>query len=80
MNYKRALLAFEFFMNHKESGDWFTLEEALNATGWKKSTFRTYHGKKWTPHIRRVGDTYKVVGFENFTAQDFIALHTQVHH
>lgn len=77
MNHHISRVAFRFLMGKKHANKSFHLEELREATGWAHSTILTYYSKKWRSHVQRSGDTFTVVGFNNFTEDDFIALQTQ---
>ncbi|MBI2422531.1 MAG: hypothetical protein HYV27_06860 [Candidatus Hydrogenedentes bacterium] len=78
MDHSVTRKAWEFLYDHKCSGKPFTTEEIKKATGWSDSTVRTYRTKKWRKHLQKDGRAYRVVGFDGFALEDFIALHTQV--
>lgn len=69
-----------FFEEHKTSGKTFTKQDLTKATGWSPSTVQTYYNKKWRKHLAKEGGTYRVIGFDGFTLEAFIELHSQVSH
>lgn len=52
--------AFDFFIEHYESGEPFSLTELADFTGWSRSTVRTYYRKKWRKLILKSGGQYLV--------------------
>lgn len=78
MDHSNTKKAWSFFVAHKNSGQPFTAKDLAKETGWSDSTVRTYYNKKWRKHLAKEGGTYRVTGFDGFTATDFVSLHSQV--
>lgn len=75
----KAKLAFQFFIqNH---GQQITVEDIENATGWAKSTVKTYINKKWKVEVLEKSTSnrfYKVILNPETTEDQFNDLQTQV--
>lgn len=74
----KAKKAFSFMLKKEQDGHSFTLDELISATGWKKSTIKTYMKKQWRGFIRNNSDgTYRATGLTQIDIESFIKAHSQ---
>lgn len=74
----KAGLAFSFFTRMKREGKIFDLCDIEQATGWNRSSVRTYFSKKWgTILTKNVDGIFVNSKFDNFTLKSFRQHHSQ---
>lgn len=74
----KADLAFTFFTKMKREGKLFDFYDIEQATGWSRSSVRTYFSKKWGTILTRNEDGMFVNNkFDNFTLKSFKQHHSQ---
>lgn len=74
----KSELAFSFFTKMKRENKLFNFIDIEQATGWGRSTVRTYFSKKWANILTKSEDGIFVNNkFDNFTLKSFIQHHSQ---
>ena len=78
-DYSKPDTAFRLFQEHLAQDRAFTLDEFLQATGYSRSSFRTYRSKKWADFLAKTGPgEYRVLPeFGRFTLPTFRAHFSQ---
>jgi len=76
--YEKVIRAYEFLRTCADEARPFNIDEFIDATAWKRSTFETYLTKQWRQLIVEVDGTYRVrPDFLNVTEAQFLDLSTQ---
>ncbi|MFA7249930.1 MAG: hypothetical protein WC273_09910 [Dehalococcoidia bacterium] len=63
-------------------GELVTYQQISDATSgvWSKNTVGNYNSKKWDGLLKREGGEYRVTGVSLMSADEFVALQSQVTH
>ncbi|MEO0011734.1 MAG: hypothetical protein RLZZ535_123, partial [Cyanobacteriota bacterium] len=78
IKFEKIQKAFEFFKKQRQKQKEFTLAEIQVATGWGKSTVKTYQTKRWNSFLKKTSNGWIVTScFDTFNQNSFIQHHSQ---
>lgn len=69
--------SYHFFLKMQESGQVFTSEDISAATGWGKSTIRTYRTKKWSDILIRQPNNHFSANISAYTEDAYVKMMSQ---
>lgn len=77
MKARNTKKAYQFFREAEAEKRTFSLQELIDAVGWKESTIKTYLTKKWRGFIQSKKNGYICNGISKISEEEFIRIHSQ---
>lgn len=69
--------SYNFFIEKEKKGEGFTITDLVEATGWSKSTVKTYLSKKWDSIIEKRDDKFYVINVSRFSKVEYEKMMSQ---
>jgi hypothetical protein len=75
---EKQIQAYHFLRNHATNGEPFTVQDLMDATGWKPASARTYLRKQFEDYLRQDEQNYFVkTSFSHVSLENFLDIVTQ---
>ena len=72
-----VIKSYRFLLAKEHADEAFTVDEAVEAIGWKKSTVTTYINKKWASFLTQDGKSFYVKGVSAYQEEQYVRMISQ---
>ena len=72
-----VIKSYRFLLAKEHADEAFTVDEAVEAIGWKKATVTTYINKKWASFLTQDGKSFYVKGVSAYQEEQYVRMMSQ---